>query len=102
MPLPHDVTDLALAPVVLSIDRQLESFSGLDAKDITFRIALETDREPHNAARRADAVLETITRSVDLHGWEIAWTSRGLRLAHDAHSVTLGVPDSVKAHLAGT
>jgi hypothetical protein len=98
---PHDTTDLALAPVVLAIDAQLESFAGLDQEEITLRIALETDREPRNAAQRAEAALETATRFIDLHGWEPAWTSRGLRLRHESHELTLGVPESLRTYLAG-
>ena len=100
-PLPHDVTDLALAPVVLAVDSQLESFSGLDQADIAFRIALETNRQPRDARARGEAALETVTRFVDLHGWEATWTGRGLRLTHDAHSVTLAVPQSLRDYLTG-
>jgi len=100
-PLPHDVTDLALAPVVLAIDGQLEAFSGLDQADIAFRIALETDRQPRDARSRGEAALEAVSRFIDLHGWEATWTPRGLRLTHDARTVTLGVPQSLRDYLTG-
>jgi hypothetical protein len=98
--LPRDVTDLALAPVVLAIDDALKTYADLDRHDIDFRIALETDREPRSLEARAAAVLHTLVRDVDLHGWTTSWSDRGLCLQHDDRSVTLGLPASLRSYLA--
>jgi hypothetical protein len=100
-PLPHDLSDLALAPVVLSVDDQLDSFSGLDRQEVAMRVVLETNREPRDREQRAAAALETVLRFIDLHGWEAQWTRRGLRLAHGPHAVTLGVPRSLQGYVEG-
>lgn len=97
---PHDITDLALAPVVLAVDTQLESFSAMAQDEIAFRIALETNREPQDPGQRRDAVLATVVRFIDLHGWQFGWCERGLRLSNGLHTVTLGLPASLCAYLA--
>lgn len=96
---PHDVTDLALAPVVLAVDTQLESFSAMDQEEIAMRIALETNRQPRNLGQRRDALMETVLRFIDMHGWQVAWSDRGLRLMNDLHTVTLGLPASLRTYL---
>lgn len=98
--LPRDVTDLALAPVVLEVDAVLRSYEGLDREDIDFRLALETDRQPRSLETRAAGVLETVVRTVDLHGWEASWTDRGLCLQHGENAVTLGLPAELRSYLA--
>lgn len=100
-PLPHDITDLALAPVLVTLDSQLESFVGLEPEEIAFRITLETNRQPRDSEQRAQAALETVTRFVDLHGWQVGWTPRGLCVNHDAHRVTLAVPEELRTYLSG-
>jgi hypothetical protein len=98
--LPRDVTDLALAPVAIAVDEMLRSYEGLDRVDIDFRLALETDRQPRSLEARASAVLETITRSVNLRGWEPAWCDRGLTLRHGEHTLTIGLPAELRDYLA--
>lgn len=90
--LPHDLDDLGLAPVVLTIDARLEELGRLSAADLRFRVAVETDRPDWTAELRASALLQTVSRFVELHGWVLAWDPRGLRLSHADHTVVLGVP----------
>lgn len=97
--LPRDVADLALAPLVLQLDRQLASYSALNADEIHLRVSLEVDADPHFAPARRECVLDALTRYVDTHGWDLSWTTRGLRLHHDTRSVTLGVPPSLAGYL---
>ena len=97
--IPHDIADLALAPVVLRLEDELEGLRGLDKEDIAFRIALEANRQPRTADQRRRDLLYIITRFVELHGWTCEWTERGLRVQNGLHVVTLGVPDSVRAYL---
>lgn len=97
--LPHDLTDLALAPVALHLDSQLASYAALDADEIHQRVSLEVDADPPFAPARRECVLDALTRHTELHGWEASWTTRGLRLHNGAHSVTLGVPPSLASYL---
>ena len=98
---PHDVTDLALAPVVLAVDAELEALSGMTRKQIERRVTYETNREPRTTEERRDALLEVVLRIVDLHGWQATWAARGLRLDHGADAVTIGVPDSAWSYISG-
>lgn len=97
--LPHDLADLALAPLVLAVEDQLESWSGLDEAEMGLRIALETNREPRTADERRAAVLQALFRFVDPRGWQGSWSARGLRLQHELRVVTLGVPPNLRAWL---
>jgi hypothetical protein len=97
--LPHDLTDLSLAPLVLQLDRQLASYTALNAEEIHLRVSLEVDADPRFAPARRECLLDALTRHLDVHGWELSWTTRGLRLHHEARTVTLGVPPSLAAYL---
>ena len=82
---PHDYVDLFLAPVALRIDQRLEEFGRLDRDDLHKRVVLETNSEAADRTRRARDVVESVTRLLDLHGWNTGWDDRGLRLSHDRH-----------------
>lgn len=97
--LPHDLTDLALAPLVLQLDRQLASYSALSTEEIHRHVGLEAGGPPTHAQERRDHVLGALTSHVDTRGWALTWTTRGLRLHHDARSVTLGIPPSLTDYL---
>jgi hypothetical protein len=96
---PHDTHDLYLAPVALELDRRLEEFEGLNGEDVVLRIALTTNRQGRDAEHRAQLTLEAVTHSVDLHGWDVNLTPRGLRLAHGDHQLVLGLPASLRNYL---
>jgi hypothetical protein len=89
---PHDVSDLYLAPVVLEVDARIEELGKLQASELAYDVALETNRLGDTRAKREAALLETITRRVDCHGWDVRWDPRGLRLSHSSHSLVLGIP----------
>ncbi len=93
---PHDTTDVLLAPVALDLDQQLEQLGALDQQEIHYLVALTTDREPHSLERRRELLMTALLRDVDTHGWDIAWHERGLELAHGDRHVVLGVPQSVR------
>ena len=40
---PHDIPDLFLAPVVLAIDAKIEELARLDARQLAYEVALESD-----------------------------------------------------------
>ena len=97
---PRDVTDLYLAPVVLEVDGRLEELGALSADDLGFQVVLETNIEPQNAAEREKALLETIRRRVELHGWKLSLHERGLAVGHDRHALVLGLPAKLREYLA--
>ncbi len=93
---PHDTTDILLAPVALDLDQQLDQLGALDQAEIHFLVALTTDREPNSLDRRRELLLASLVRDVDTHGWDVAWHARGLRLEHGGRQVVLGLPASVR------
>jgi hypothetical protein len=97
---PHDMTDLYMAPVVLGVDNRLEELSALSANDLRFRVALESDVEPRDAAERRRALIETVQRGLELHGWTLALNQRGLALSHAGRAVVLGLPANLREYLA--
>lgn len=97
--MPHDRVDLYLAPVVLRLDAWLEEWSGMSEHDITVRIALSTNEEPHDVGGRKRALIHAAERDVELHGWAVELVRRGLRLHHGEHEVVLGLPDSLRGFL---
>lgn len=65
-----------------------------------FQVVLETNIEPEDAAERRNALLETIRRRVELHGWKLSLHERGLAVAHDDHSIVLGLPATLREYVA--
>lgn len=49
---------------------------------------------------RRNALLETIRRRVELHGWKLSLHERGLAVAHDDHSIVLGLPATLREYVA--
>ncbi len=94
--IPHDVTDLMLAPVALQIDERLDRLGALEEDELVFLIALETDREPRDFEQRRALLLESLERDVDTRGWALDWDPRGLRLEHDGRGLVLGLPPKVR------
>lgn len=93
---PHDATDVLLAPVALDLDQQLEQLGALDQAELHFLVALTTDRDPTSVDRRRELLLTSLVRDVDTHGWEVSWHERGLQLEHGDRRVVLGIPSSVR------
>ena len=91
-PRPHSVTDLALSPVLVSIERNLAWLR--DNDDLPFALAVELnddDSQYPGAAERARRVQTAATRNVDLHGWTVAPTSdlQGLAVSHGEYTVSI-------------
>jgi hypothetical protein len=97
---PHDMADLYLAPVALSVDAALADLADLSGDALAGEVALRTNGEPRTPDERRRAMLEAVTHLVDLHGWTVAWVDRGLELSHDGHRLVLGVPESVRAFVS--
>ena len=98
---PHDTTDLYMAPVVLEVEARLEELSALPGDDLKYRVALESDIEPADSAQRRTALLETVRRGLELHGWTLALHERGLAVSHAGRAVVLGLPANLRDYLGG-
>lgn len=89
---PHDLTDLYLAPVVLTVDARIAELGRLDRDRLTYEVALESDLPDLTRDMREEALIRTVTHLIDSHDWEFSWDPRGLRLTHDTHTLVLGIP----------
>ncbi len=97
---PHDIADLYLAPVVLAVDARIDELAALSDEKLALHIAIASDRPDWTDDMRRDAVLRAACHLIDLHGWELSWDDRGIRLAHGKHSLVLGIPPNVGRYLA--
>lgn len=91
-PHPHSPADLALAPVLINIERNLAQVR--DSDDLEYALALalnDDDHWYHSPAERADRVRQYAIRSVDLHGWQVTPTQdlAGLAVEHSGYRVSL-------------
>jgi hypothetical protein len=89
---PHSVADLELAPVLISIERNLAVLR--DATDLDYTLVLELNDDDslyHSPAERARRVLRFAIRGVSLHGWNVCPSAdrHGLAVKHGEFSVTL-------------
>jgi hypothetical protein len=91
--LPKDHHDLSLAPVAVSIDRNLQGLRDIETHAILVALEVVLDR-PERTGRpqeRADRILEAVLRNVDLHGWTAHVTSDFSRIRLTGGSVTLDI-----------
>jgi hypothetical protein len=98
--LPHDVTDLYFAPVVLALDEQIDDLGRLDLDQLTLEVALESDTADGSRQLREQALLRTISHLVDCHNWRLSWDTRGLRVTNGPHTVVLGLPPVLTEYLS--
>jgi hypothetical protein len=89
-PRPHSTADLALAPVLINIERNLAQVR--DSEDLEYALALALNDDGgwyHTPAQRADRVQQLATRNVDLHGWHVTPTAdlQGLVVEHSHYRV---------------
>ena len=99
---PHDLTDLYLAPVVLTVDARIEELGRLNRDGLAYEIALESDLADFTRSMREEALIRAVTHLIDSHDWEFSWDPRGLRLTHDAHTFVLGIPVVFLEYLGDT
>ena len=91
-PHPHSAADLALAPVLIGIERNLARLRDGADLQFTLALALNDDNSWYNsAAERAQRVLQGATREVDLHGWVVTPTAdwHGLAVSHGGYTVSV-------------
>jgi hypothetical protein len=89
---PHSVADLELAPVLISIERNLAALR--DATDLEFTLVLELNDDDsvyHSPTERARRIQHFATRGVSLHGWNVYPSAdrHGLAVWHGDFSITL-------------
>lgn len=98
---PHNLGDLYLAPVALRVDAELARLGALSADDLLFELVVDTNREPVSAADRQQLLVEHLTQTLELHGWQLAWGERGLVVSHGDNDLTLGISEVTRDYLAG-
>jgi hypothetical protein len=98
---PRDLTDLYLSPVAIELDHRLDELTDATVRDLELKIALSTDREASAPEARVELFLAALAHFVPLHGWELAYEARGVRVRHGEHSLVLGVPDCVREYVEG-
>lgn len=89
-PHPHSSADLALAPVLINIERNLAALR--TCADLDFALALDQNDDDHwyhTPAERAWRLQRSAIRNVDLHGWAVTPTGDGygLSVTHGEYSV---------------
>ncbi len=81
-PHPHSAADLALAPVLIGLERNLERLRTCDNLDFALALDLDDDdRWYHSPAERAHRIQRSAIRDLDLHGWAVLPTPDGYGLA---------------------
>jgi hypothetical protein len=99
--LPHGIHDLYLAPVAMALDARIDELGQLSLAALRDTVAVESNEADWTPELREDALLATISHLVETHGWALGWAPRGLRLAHDTHTLVLGIPPVFREFLAG-
>ena len=91
-PRPHSPADLALAPVLIELERNLARLRASDDLELLLELDLN-DQELfyHGPAERASRLEKFATREVDLHGWSVTPTPDlyGLAVTHGEYAVSL-------------
>ena len=101
-PHPHSLTDLALAPVLVEIERKLAELRASDDLELTLAVDLNDDESYyHGPAERAARVEKFATRNVDLHHWQVQPTTDlyGLAVEHGEYAVSVMFGKRVTAYV---
>lgn len=101
-PHPHSAADLAMAPVLISLERNLERLR--DSRSPDFELTLELNDDSgwyHTPADRAERIRRSAIRDVDLHGWQVRATDdlQGLAVEHGAYRVSLMLGDRLAGYI---
>lgn len=100
--LPHDVSDLELAPVALAVDARISHLAALDDAALAREIEAVSERPTRDDSERRSALLAAVEPLVAMHGWKLSWDdTRGIRLTHGSHSFVLGVSASMRRYVFG-
>jgi hypothetical protein len=99
--LPHDVADLHLPPLLLTLDTRLEEMGHFDSEELSRYVATVSDQPDWTRELRAKALLTAVERFTDCHGWTLSWHPRGIQVHRRGHQVVLGVPANFAMYLLG-
>lgn len=91
-PLPHSLSELALAPVLISLEQNLARLRTSENLELLLALDLNDEgRFYHDASERAERLANFATREVDLHGWSVTVTPDryGLAVEHGEYVVSL-------------
>jgi hypothetical protein len=97
--LPHNVSDLRLAPVLLALEGRLDELAALTPGELADQVAIVGDTPRWTRELRETGLLSTISRPLDLHEWTLGWNPRGLQVSNGTHQVTLGIPKTFEGYL---
>ncbi|MGD0609665.1 MAG: hypothetical protein ABSA53_39605 [Streptosporangiaceae bacterium] len=101
-PHPHSLTDLALAPVLVEIERNLARLRVSEDLELALALDLNDDESYyHGPAERAARVQRLATRNVDLHHWQVRPTDDlyGLAVEHGEYTVSVMFGKQVTAYV---
>ncbi len=101
-PHPHSPADLALAPVLINIERNLAEVRDSDDLEYSLALALNDDSHwYHSPAERAERVRQCAVRNVDLHGWQVTPTQdlAGLAVEHSGYRVSLAIGKQLAGYI---
>jgi hypothetical protein len=99
---PRDISDLYLAPVALEVDARINELAALSDDKLAVQVAVESDEPDWTVEMRKDALLRAVGHLIELHGWQLEWDPRGIRLSHSARSLVLGIPESFTRYIGAT
>ena len=89
---PRSAADLALAPLIIGLERNLARLRNSD--DLEFELAVQLNDDASfcpEEADRARRIMKAATRNLDLHGWTVSPTPdmQGLAVSHGQHTVSI-------------
>jgi hypothetical protein len=95
---PHSIADLELAPVLISIERNLADLR--ESTDLEYKLVLELNDDDslyQSPTERARRIQRYATRGVNLHGWNVypSGDRYGLAVWHGDFTVTLALGKQV-------
>jgi len=99
--LPHDISDLHLAPLVLALDARIDELSKLTLDELHRHIALVSDRADWTREVREEGLVVAVQHALDCHDWKLTWHDRGIRLSHGSHHLVLGAPATFAEYVEG-
>lgn len=102
---PKHPRDLALAPVAVEINQNLQPLRDRASKDVEAGLQLILDTLGHPGTRegRAQRIQEVALQNVDAHGWDAKITEDGtsLRLTGGSVRLDIGLGRSIQTYIEG-
>ena len=99
--IPHDVTDLRLAPIALAVDAVIDELGRLPIDKLIWRLESHRDVPEITREDRERWLVAQVESRAEVANWELSIDDRGLRLTHREHSLVLGLPATLRSYLEG-